>query len=339
VSISDLAAVDAVDLTQFNTNAAIGSINLQLAPGAMISHQQFAPDVAAGNPTGIDPNSPQYIFGVSRFFGNSNITVGSDSNSAWRGFGGPRGDFLFGDGGQGQVGIAGHAEIVSLRGTMTIGSKLVAIGPTVPSITIRGGGTVIIDAPATPFGGTVTVESGTLAITSGWTPQSITVQTNGSLGGPGTNAPVLFSGGGHISPGDNGGFQSIGTFHFGQSVTFDNLTQWDVDLDVPGEVGGSNDLVIVDGACILDGVVNVNGLDNFGPGVYTLGIFNGPVTNNGMALGTAPPEYSYDLFVTQNFSGVSQSLILVVSAVPEPASIAILALGGIVLGRRGRRSR
>lgn len=339
-SIGDLAAIEASStvLSQFNTNAAGGTVNLQLSPGAMIAHRTFDPDLP-GNPQGLNPTSPLYVFGVSQFFGNSAITVGSDSSSPWRGFGGPRGNFTFGDAGLGQVGIAGNAELVSLRGTMRIASQLVAVGPTVPSITIRGGGIVIIDSPSVPFAGNVTVESGTLAITSGWTPQSITVLPGGSMGGSESNAPLTINNGGHISPGDNGGFQSIGTFHAAQSLTLDNLTVWDFDLDVPNVVGGPNDLLTVDGPIILDGILNVNGLENFGVGVYTIALFGGSVTNNVVELGMAPPDYSYEIICQQSFVGSSKELLLIVSAVPEPASIGMVAVAGLMLARRARRNR
>ncbi|CAN5642211.1 hypothetical protein BH09PLA1_BH09PLA1_27620 [soil metagenome] len=337
-SIGDLAAIDAGanSLSQFVTNGAIGSVNLTLAPGAMIAHQTFDPG-QAGNPLGIDPNAPLYIFGVSQFFGNSAINVGLDSNSPWRGFGGPRGNFSFGDGGQGQLGIAGHAELVSLRGTMLIASQLVAVGPTVPSITVRGGGHVVIDSPPVPFPGTVTVESGTLAITSGWTPQSIMVLPGGAMGGPGSNAPLTIQSGGHIAPGDDGGFQSIGTFQALQSLSLANGTLWDFDLDTPGVVGGPNDLLVVNGPVVLDGILNVNGLENFGPGIYTIALLNGPITDNTVDLGSVPPNYDYQLLLSANFAGNSSSLLLIVSDVPEPASIGFLAAAGLTLGRRTRR--
>ena len=100
----------------------------------------------------------------------------------------------------------------------------------------------------------------------------------------------------------------------------------------------SNDLVTIDGAAIVDGILNVNGLDNFGVGVFTLALFNGPVTYNTLNLGQAPPGYDYEIVCDQSFAGSSKALLLYVTeAVPEPSSISLVALAGMVVGRRVRR--
>ncbi|MBC8107629.1 MAG: hypothetical protein H7Z14_13645 [Anaerolineae bacterium] len=334
-SIADLSAVDAGPdiLAQMRTQFAAGSVNLTLSPGAMIAHQAFDTG-SVGNPQGIQPNSPLYVYGVSRFFGNQSIIVGSESNSPWRGFGAPRTNVSFGDGGQGQIGIAGDAELVSLRGTLFIDSQLIAVTP-LPTITIRGGGHVIINSPPVPFAGPITVESGMLSILSDWTPQSITVLAGGAMGGAESNAPLIIQDNGHIAPGG----EAIATFQSFSSLSLANLTQWDFDLDTAGVVGGPNDLLVVDGPVVLDGVLNVNGLENFGPGTYTIALLNGAITDNTVEIGFVPPNYEYDLSLVSNFQGVGSSLLLTVSDVPEPASIGCLAAAGILLGRRVRRVR
>jgi hypothetical protein len=186
------------------------------------------------------------------------------------------------------------------------------------------------------FPGPINVESGMLSITSQWTPNLITVGPNGALGGNNFAVPIVFNGG-VISPGDDGSFQTIGTLHFGQSVDFSNTTNWNMDLDVPGVVGGPNDLVEIDGPVTLDGIINVNGLENFGVGVYTLALLNGPVIDNGMALGLVPPDYLYNIVLTQSLAGNTQQLLLIVSDVPEPASLGVIAIAGLCIGRRARR--
>lgn len=68
------------------------------------------------------------------------------------------------------------------------------------------------------------------------------------------------------------------------------------DLGTPGVVGsGVNDLVSITGDLTLDGTLNVTDAGGFGLGVYTVMTYGGALTDNGLALGTLPASFDYQV--------------------------------------------
>ena len=67
-------------------------------------------------------------------------------------------------------------------------------------------------------------------------------------------------------------------------MTLDSATALNYDLGAPGTVGGHvNDLINVTGNLTLDGTLNINALDGFDIGTYTLINYNtGTLTDNGL---------------------------------------------------------
>ncbi|CAN5582305.1 hypothetical protein BH09PLA1_BH09PLA1_05050 [soil metagenome] len=183
--ITDLGAISGSSTELSALNALQPGGNLLLNTGAMIAHETF--DTAeTGNPNGIFGFGPQYIFGVAADLtsGGQNITVGSSSPGPWKGFGGDRGDRIFGSSPStvtDSVVISGNGELVSLHNSITINARLQGVGPS-PAIIKRGGGTVIINNISNPFAGPITVQGGTLAIGGGMNNiQSVTVSPGGAF--------------------------------------------------------------------------------------------------------------------------------------------------------------
>ena len=212
---------------------------------------------------------------------------------------------------------------VSVGGTVT-GSVSIA-GP----VTIEGGGTVVLGAdgqiaPTAP----VTVKDGGMFNLNGHTDtsQCITLE-GGVLMGSGTTSAVTVGAGGTISPG-----ASIGTMATGDELWRGGGVYW-------WEVGaGGSDLIRVvgdlqcDGTTVLKVISYGSGLP--GNGDYVLFDVSGVIQGMSDWVVLPPNGWTCDGVIVQG-----NQVILANLTVPEPATLSLLALGGLVLLRRRRESR
>jgi hypothetical protein len=113
-------------------------------------------------------------------------------------------------------------------------------------------------------------------------------------------------------------------------LTLSSDTTLEFALNTPGDPSDTS--INVQGNLTLDGTLSLQPGASFGAGDYTLFTYTGSLTDDGLGLPTDPS------FVYSLNTGTPGSVILHVAAVPEPASLAILGFGGVLLLGRRRRS-
>ena len=178
------------------------------------------------------------------------------------------------------------------------------------------------------YSGTTTVNAGTLAVTGALTGGgAVTVNTAGTLAGTGTISGAVTVSGGAINLVDG----SAGTLTLSNGLS---LASGSLAFEIGS--GGASDLINVTGGSVSATgavAVNITALAGFGAGTYNL--ISG--TSSGLSnltLGTTPGgAFSYAL---QSSANGEQ---LVVTAVPEPVSLAICAAGAVGLLLMRRKSR
>lgn len=192
-------------------------------------------------------------------------------------------------------------------------------------LTKSGSGVLELSA-ANSYEGATVINAGTLLATnttgSATGNGPVTVNAGAALGGSGTIAGSVTFAGGILAPGSSPNTLTLG------STTLDSLTTLIYELATPGVVGsGINDLTVVNGNLSLDGLLNVTDVGGFGIGTYRLFDYTGSLTDNGLDIGTAPAGFHYAI----DTSSLHQ-VNLTVTAVPEPSTFALVALGGVILG-------
>ena len=147
-----------------------------------------------------------------------------------------------------------------------------------------GPGALVLSGAVTSTG-PVTVLGGTLYADGAMTgPASVTVYSGGTLGGNGSIfGDVTVQDGGTLAPGTN-------TVHGSSTLTVSNLTLnpnsiLRMNVNVPGVLGGTNDLILVHGNLTLDGILKVSGKGT--NGIYPLIKYDGVLTDNVMQMGPA----------------------------------------------------
>lgn len=144
------------------------------------------------------------------------------------------------------------------------------------------------------FSGTANVTGGTLYVDNHLGAGLVSVTGGGTLGGTGSIAGLVGIGAGATLLGVEG-----------QTLTIDDLqlgvgANVDVTLDTPG--GGA--LFNVTGDLQLNGTLNVSAPGAFGPGVYSLFTYTGPLGGAGLAIGSTPAGISAsDLSIQTSVAG------------------------------------
>lgn len=168
----------------------------------------------------------------------------------------------------------------------------------------------------------------------------LTVANNGTLAGTGTvNSVVAVANGGALAPG-----MSPGTLTINSNLTLNvsSLLNFELgphDINGNGYVGGgTNDLIVVNGDLVLDGILNVTALPgwdtivNTRTNIYRLLDYTGTLTDNSLSFGLMPGDVNAAYIDTSVFGQVN--LIVVI---PEPSAIALLAVAGLGLLVRRRK--
>ena len=153
----------------------------------------------------------------------------------------------------------------------------------------------------------------------------VIVNNTGALGGDGTiSGAVTINSGGVLAPG-----ASPGTITLNSDLTLNAGAVLDYELDTSDVAGGRvNDLTVVNGDLILDGVLNITDLGAFAEGSYTLIQVDGAITDNGLEIGTLPAEYHGSITVTAN----AVILNVIFQPIPEePLIVPIFGHGGLLL--------
>lgn len=153
------------------------------------------------------------------------------------------------------------------------------------------------------------------------------VEVNGTLGGRGIiGGGVIVAG--KIAPGGLSilGQNPVGTLIVGP-LQMNAGSVAEFDLVSPG----LSDRIAVAADLTLNGTLRVASVDEVPAGVYTLFTYGGTLLNNGVSLDIA--GLNTTLPVSLSFSSPGQVNLVVI---PEPAALAPLVLGTLLLGRRRR---
>ena len=148
-------------------------------------------------------------------------------------------------------------------------------------------------------------------------PGSVTVYSGGTLGGSGSIlGDLTVEDGGTLAPGTN-------DVHGSSTLTVSNLTLnvnsiLRMNLNVPGVLGGTNDLVLVHGDLMLDGILKVSG--NGASGIYPLIKYDGVLTDNGMQMG---PAVNGTLIVDTTNKIISLNAVSFPPAPPAPMRMSL----------------
>ena len=224
-------------------------------------------------------------------------------------------------------------------------------------VTVRTGsaattaGTVTINS-ANTYSGLTSVSAGTLLVNnssgSGTGSGAVSVNNGGTLGGTGTiSGSVLVKAGSTISPGTGVGTITTGAANITGAATFA------VDVNT---VGGTADKWVINNGTATTSLgtaatlqLSITGftpgsyviLDDTGTGALT-GSFAGLTSTNGVASyddGKLAYTLQYNYNAEGSGVGTGNDILLNVTSVPEPSSLALIGLGGLVTLKRRRRSK
>ncbi|MDB5430810.1 MAG: outer rane autotransporter barrel domain protein [Caulobacter sp.] len=145
-------------------------------------------------------------------------------------------------------------------------------------LTKAGVGTLTLSGVGSGYTGSIFLNAGTMQINTSLASGAISVVSGSTLGGTGSiNGTVTLNSGSTLK-GVAGQTFTMGALNINTGSVLD------VTLGAPSATRLFNDT----GSLVLDGVVNVTNGGAFGPGLYRLIDYAGPMTDNGLDIGTTP---------------------------------------------------
>jgi autotransporter-associated beta strand protein len=222
---------------------------------------------------------------------------------------------------------------------------------------VTGTGVVRLTRPAgNTYEGSTTISGGTLLVNntsnSGTSTGAVFVNTGGTLGGTGfintgtTNNGVTVSAGGKLAPGASAGVLTMllgtGSLDVSGAVSAGNSQSLLYELDA---LAGANDKIVLSSATSALNIgagtlefddfkfTNLGGLQD---GTYVL------FDTNAAIVGTLGTTISGSIDANNNgtlaFADNGKDLVLNVTSVPEPTSLALVGIGAAAALRRRRRA-
>ncbi|WP_411826985.1 autotransporter-associated beta strand repeat-containing protein [Luteolibacter sp. AS25] len=256
------------------------------SPNGLINGGTSTWDAATSNWTNTGGNaSSAWAGGLTAVFSGTpgTVTIANGFSADPKALDFRTGGYTLEAAGTGQLSLANPTGISTTIGTTIISAPVTGNG----GITKLGAGILELTGANTYLGST-TVSAGKLLgnnLTGSATGNgAVQVMNGATLGGFGNFAgDVTIENGGRLSPGNSPGTLTTG------NLTLSATSQLDYELDSPGIVGsGVNDLVVVNGNLVLDGILNITDLGSFGTGEYRLFDYTGGLTDNGLLFGVMP---------------------------------------------------
>ncbi len=160
-------------------------------------------------------------------------------------------------------------------------------------LTKTGQGVLTLTGMSIGFSGSTRIAEGSLRVDDFLAGQ-MTVESEAILEGLGTVGNVSVLDGGVIAPGPSTGTLSMDTLDLSDGSILE------FDLGAPGTVGGGiNDLIMTDGDLTLDGQLNISDTGEFAASTYTLMIYDGTLTDNGLSIGELPEGFEASIDTSQ----------------------------------------
>lgn len=222
----------------------------------------------------------------------ANTTIGSDAGRLNL----TSASALAGSGGSRTLTLAGAGD----------GSISAGLASTISNLTKNGAGLWTLGATSAHTGAT-TVNAGTLNLAGGISGTGlVTVNNTATLAAQGTVAGGLtLANGATLIVGNAEVAGSTGTLTVSGNLVLNNMTTLRYDL------GTSSDLIVVNGALTLDGLLSVTKGAGFTTGTYKLMDYSGSITDNGLAFIANTVGYDATIAV----DGANMDVNLVVTAI------------------------
>ena len=195
-----------------------------------------------------------------------------------------------------------------------------------PSGLLKLGGNILTLTGSNSYTGPTTINQGTLLV-NGSLASPVTVNSGGMLGGSGSLTSVTVASGGSLSPG-----AAPAAMNVSGSLSLLSGAKMDYALDTPTD---SDEVYMPSGPLVLSGQqfadFNFTPLGGFGRGTYTL------IDTNSVPIGSLGTSNSGTIDGMPAYIAV-QGDDVVLTVVPEPSTLVMLCIGGVVLlGWRWRR--